>query len=976
MSKRHLVYESLKHQTEAVESILKVFKNITPTKRKNDFENPLLTIEKDIIDKNIKEVKEANGLNNLLENKKDEDVLVLDIHMETGTGKTYTYTKTMFELNEKFGVNKFILVVPTTPIKAGAINFLTSEASVQHFKTEYTGKKINCHIVESKKDIKKTKGRKNFPQAVKEFLTKDSFSRDEIQVLIINLHMINSKTIQNDIYDTTLFNIADTCIDGISQVKPVILIDEPHKFKSDNKTWKNIINFKPQLIIRYGATFDNEFYNLIYSLDSIKAFNQDLVKGISVNIQELDFGKNEKITLKSATSKEAIFSYIKEDGSKKELILGKGDEIHPSMIGISIERLSKGKVLLSNGQELLEKDAPSINPFSFSETLQEKMIKDSLYKHFELEEKYMNVTGGTPRIKPMSLFFIDKIGAYRNDNPEEESLRIYFEKTLKEILDEKIKALEECPWKDYLIYSRENLKDCHGGYFSKDNNSSDDEIEKELNLILHDKETLLNIDTPMRFIFSKWTLKEGWDNPNIFVICKLRGSGSETSKLQEVGRGLRIPVNEFYNRATNEEHYLHYFVDFTERDFVQTLQKEINDGKLESQTPSEIDDTLLSEIYNFEKSKGNKYESVDDVFMDLMTKKIINRHNEYLKDGYSKLKSEYPEIFNTLKPNKVMLSTNNKKQYITVRKENYLKFKNLWEELNKKIIIRYDFKNNIEIQQILNDIISTFEFQDLYVNNIESKSKKGRDITFETQESVPMEYSLGNSSTMSYKEFLLWLERNLNIPIQMLHEMFLFKYDKFGQNINNHLNLKTLIKFKSSYLEYMIKNAHSKLKVSYEEITTQIHPTKLTNSDGSLKNNIISNDFGVKKIDETTPDTYLYEEFFYDSEIEKENIQNKIKEVVVYAKIPKNSIKIPVVGGGSYSPDFAYIIKRENGEELNLIVESKGKTKTGLSVDEENKIKSAEILFSELYKKDIKIKFKEQLKTDKIRDIILQAKKD
>lgn len=976
MSKRHLVYESLDHQTEAVESILKVFKNITPKKREKDFQNPLLTIEKDIIAKNIKEVREANGLSNLLENKKDEDVLVLDIHMETGTGKTYTYTKTMFELNEKFGTNKFILIVPTAPIKAGAINFLNSESSIQHFKNEYMGKKINCHIVESKKNTKKTKGRKNFPQAIKEFLDKDSFVRDEIQVLVINMHMINSPTIQTEIYDTVLFNIADTCIDGISQVKPIILIDEPHKFKSDNKTWKNIMNFNPQLIIRYGATFDNEFYNLIYSLDSVKAFNQDLVKGISVNIQELDFGKNEKLTLKLATTKEAIFSYTKEDGSKKEIVIGKGQEIHPSMIGITIEVLTTKKVLLSNGQELEVKDRPSINPFSFSETLQEKMIKDALYKHFELEEKYMNVIGNTPRIKPMSLFFIDKIEAYRNDNPEEETLRIYFEKTLKEILDEKIKTLEKCPWKDYLIYSRENLKDCHGGYFSKDNNSSDDEIEKELNLILHDKETLLNIDTPMRFIFSKWTLKEGWDNPNIFVICKLRGSGSETSKLQEVGRGLRIPVNEFYNRATNEEHYLHYFVDFTERDFVQTLQKEINDGKLESQTPTEIDDILLSKIYDFEKSKGNKYESVDDIFVDLMTKKIINRHNEYLKDGYSKLKSEYPEIFNTLKPNKVMLSTDNKKQYITVRKENYLKFKSLWEELNKKIIIRYDFKSNIEIQQILNDIISTFEFQDLYVNSIESKSKKGKDITFEIQENVPMEYSSGNSSTMSYKEFLFWLEKNLNIPIQLLHEMFLFKYEKFGQNINNHLNLKTLIKFKSSYLEYMIKNAHSKLKVSYEEITTQIHPTKLTNSDGSLKNNIISNDFGVKKIDETTPDSYLYEEFFYDSEIEKENIQNKIKEVVVYAKIPKNSIKIPVVGGGSYSPDFAYIIKRENGEELNLIVESKGKTKTGLSADEENKIKSAEILFSELYKKDIKIKFKEQLKTDKIRDIILQAKKD
>lgn len=960
---KHLNFEKdLPHQSEAVKSVLGIFEDTDPNFTGKNHQNPSLIKEREIISKNIERLQKYNEFSSVpkkyTKHKSGEIIepLILDIHMETGTGKTYTYTKTMFELNKERGIFKFIVVVPTLSIKAGTVNFLKSEASKKHFRDIYN-KQINCLVVESKES---KKGKKNsFPQAIKEFITSDSFDKNSIQVLVINQGMINSKTIQEDKYDTTIFDRLHCCIQGIVDTNPVIIIDEPHKFKSDKKTWNNLMKFQPQFILRYGATFDDHFYDLIYSLDSVRAFNTDLIKGIIVEVEETDNGKNEKITLKSATSKEAVFNYVNDIKQNIEIRVGKGEHIHSSLPGLTVEKLQSKKILLSNGYEMKEK--MSLNPISYSESLQEQMMKKAIIRHFEIEEKYMK--DYSPRVKPMTLFFIDNIETYRSENKTEEKLRIYFEDTLKSVLKDKISKIEECSYKDYLRYSLANIDKCHGGYFSKDNSDSDEAVAEEIDEILHEKEKLLDIENPRRFIFSKWTLREGWDNPNVFIICKLRGSGSETNKLQEVGRGLRIPVNEFMNRVTDREHYLHYFVDFTEKDFVEKLKGEINNGKIVKTNLAVLSEELLKEIADTYKKEE------DEIFDELYADKIIDRKYNFSETGYETLKNRYPLVFETLKQNKVK-DIKEKKGAVHIRKEKYELFKKLWEELNSKIIIKYEFKNNEEFQTLLNKMILEVEFEESGIRTVSHKMKKDIEnskISFGVQEGIEMDKII--ISQLTYREFLLELEKKTNIPIQMLHNMFIHLINEEKININSYLNHSTIRKIQESYKKYLIENSFTKFSASYEKIDTAIHPTKITDSNGNIVLEAMSSDFGIFSEEEKANESYLYDEIYYDSDIERENIKNSIKDVVVFAKIPKNSIKIPVVGGGTYSPDFAYIIRFEDGkEELNLIIESKGKN--DLNNEEKMKIESARRLFNNYIDGSINIRFEEQLKNDKITRII------
>ncbi|MGL5123668.1 MAG: type III restriction-modification system endonuclease [Fusobacteriaceae bacterium] len=979
---KHLNFEyDLPHQTEAVNSVLNCFEETIKNYEREVYSNPIIINNREQININIEKIRQEKNLFSIPKKYKtklkngESEPLILDIHMETGTGKTYTYTKTIFELNKEKGINKFIIVVPTLSIKAGTVNFLTSSSSRRHFRDVYD-KNINCLIVQSKEG---KKGNKNyFPQEIKEFINKDLHDKNDINVLVINQGMINSKTVQEQKYDIEIFGKFSDCISGIAGTNPVIIIDEPHKFKENNKTWANILKFEPQLIIRYGATFDDNFYDLIHSLDSVKAFNDDLIKGIVVEIEESESGKNEKITLKSTTSKEAIFSYVNDLGKETSFSVGKGEQLHSSIIGLSIDELNTKRVLLSNGYEM--KIKASINPFSYSESIQEKLMKDSITKHFELEEKYMKDI--SPRIKPMTLFFIDNISSYRNENKNEEHLRIYFEQVLESFLKEKIKMLEKegykGEYKEYLEKSLADISKCHGGYFAKDNNDSDENVEKEINEILHDKEALLDIDNPRRFIFSKWTLREGWDNPNIFVICKLRGSGSDTNKLQEVGRGLRIPVNEYMYRVTDREHFLHYFVDFTEKDFVGKLVGEINNSKLVREDLTILSDEFIVKIAKLE----NK--TTDDIFDELRELKIIDRKSNFIKDGYLKLKEKYPELFDEVKSNKIIDQRKGKTpNYIHIRKEKYETFKKLWEELNSKVIIKYDFKNNNELQNILNEMIMGVEF---FENGITTsihtlkKGEDGKDVTFESQDSLyTQEVSV---NTLTYKEFLLELEKLINIPLNMLHQMFIYlsenKKTEVNTNIskrmdiNRYLNHSTIKKIKANYIKYMIENSYTKMKVNYEKVDTEVHPTKLTDNIGNPLSRISASDFGTTSSEKKAPNNYLYDEIFFDSEIERENIENSVRDITLFAKIPKNSIRIPVIGGGTYSPDFAYILRREDGkEDLNLIIESKGKEM--LNPEETMKIVCAEKLFKSYLGKDIKIKFDTQLRSDRIRDIIQKA---
>ena len=964
--------KNLAHQTQAVNSTVAVFEHLDIKNAvgiNKQFINPEFNLYSERYSRNIRRIQKQNNI----ESNTERNSNIIDIMMETGTGKTYTYTKTIFELNKKFGVFKFVIVIPTLSIKAGTIDFLKSDSAREHFKEQY-GKIIKLHIVESGKG---KKNKKNFmPPAVSGFVNAGNFEKDSIQVMIINAGMINSKTMQMH-FDKGLFEKYTLPFDAIRAVKPFLIIDEPHKFSQANKTWENIQKMQPQFILRYGATFPDktqkqknfltgkfekikikDYHNLIYTLSAVDSFNRNLVKGVIGHITEFETGKNAILRFLNSDGKEARFELF-ENGKKKVFKLTQKESLektHSEMSDLFIEKLNKNTVLLSNGLELKKGD--KINPYSYAQKLQEIMIEKAIKNHFEIEKFFLK---RDVKIKPITLFFIDNIDEYRNKDG-------YIKKAVEKRTEIEVKNLLETEtddfYKNYLAKALENLSLTHAGYFSKDNSGKDEAIEKEINEILHDKQALLDLDNPRRFIFSKWTLREGWDNPNIFQICKLRSSGSEISKLQEVGRGLRLPVNQYGNRVKDEEFYLNYFVDFTESDFVDKLVNEINEksGAISiDNIPEKFNEIMIKQIID-----QYDFEDENSLFKKLiMEEKVIDFAHNFLDGGFDYIKKNFPLIFEGVNSNKIRKATETKKK-INIRTEKYTELKALWEKLNEKVILEYKFDEENTFQTLLTDFFKE-QKKNFSVEGIkERKSKieiKNNKATAIEEVSV-LDNEITPVSTMKYSVFLKELARLLNINLKTIHHSFIDS----GIEINRYLNPTTIRIIKQNFDNFLMYNAIDKFSIEYLKVSNSVHPTKLTDQKGNILSEITASDIGVLHSDEKVADNYLFDELFYDSELEKDNIKQEIKEVVVFTKIPKNSIKIPVAGGKSYSPDFAYVLNFENGKKkLYFIVETKNLiNEKGLRKEEKQKIRHAEKFFAG----NIKIKFKTQFSKNKIADLI------
>jgi len=943
--------KNLQHQTQAVKSTVAVFGNLVVEKAKGvdkQFINPVLNIYdgNNTYPKNIIELQKLNNI----EGKANLNSSIIDIMMETGTGKTYTYTKTIFELNKNYSFFKFIVIVPTLSIKAGTINFLKSDSARAHFKEQY-GKTIKLHIVESKKG---GKNKKSFmPPAVNSFVNAGVYEKTSIQVMVINAGMINSETMRKS-FDKGIFDKHTVPFKAISAVNPFLIIDEPHKFSKANKTWENIQKMKPQFILRYGATF-KEYENLIYTLTAVGSFNRNLVKGVIGHITEFESGKNVIVKLNNTDGKEATFELL-EDKSKKTFKLTKKESlqrVHSAMEDLYVESLNKNKVILSNGIELSRGD--KLNPYSYAEKLQEIMIQKTIKGHFENEKQLLT---RSVKIKPITLFFIDNIEEYRNENGY---LRTTIERLIKVEVENLLKTEKNKFYKAYLEKTLQGISLTHGGYFSKDNSEKDEAIEKEINEILHDKQAILDLDNPRRFIFSKWTLREGWDNPNVFQICKLRSSGSDISKLQEVGRGLRLPVNEYGNRVKDEQFYLNYFVDFTEGDFVDKLVNEIN----EKSGAISIEDIPEKLSKNIIKKICELYETTeDDLFEILDGNNVATRSNKFKEGGFDFIKHTYPKIFEGVGSNKVRKSTDQKKQ-VSIRTEKYSQLKELWEKLNEKVILEYKFdkedtfkalfinflneqKGNFTIEGI-KERTAQIEITDNIAGVREEQAMYGNEIT-------PI-------STLKYSNFLKELAKTLNINIKTLNSSLI----ESNVDINQFLNIATVRIIKQKFENYLMYNAIDKFGIEYQKVSNEIHPTKFTDEKGNVLKEISASDVGVMYFENKVADNYLLDELFYDSELEKINIEQNLKEVVVFSKIPKNSIKIPVAGGKSYSPDFAYVLNYEDrSKKLYFIVETKNTNEESLRNEEKQKIRHAEKFFGDT----IKIKFRKQFSNKKIEDLI------
>jgi type III restriction enzyme len=461
-------------------------------------------------------------------------------------------------------------------------------------------------------------------------------------------------------------------------------------------------------------------------------------------------------------------------------------------------------------------------------------------------------------------------------------------------------------------------------------------------------------------------LREGWDNPNVFQICKLRSSGSETSKLQEVGRGLRLPVNEYGNRVKDETFHLNYFVDFSESDFVKKLADEINQKSgamsIETGYKSLNDATLITKIL---QKYPERFADENALLADLDGKGWIKRNNDFKEGGLEFVRKEFPLIFEGVNSNKVRNNTDSPKR-LTVRTEKYSELKALWEQLNQKVILAYQFENEAHFKTLLvsflrdnaanlsPEIVSQTRTQ-LAIENHQAQVKTSHSMTYGHDLCV---------STMKYSDFLQDLASKLIVNRTTLHHAIL----EAELPINDYLNPRTISLLQKNFQNYLMANAMSKFEIDYQTVNSQIHPTKLTDKNGNALETISVSDVGVLSGNEAVATNYFFEALYYDSDLEKRNITTDLEEVIVFTKIPKNSIKIPVAGGASYSPDFAYVLKFKNGEQkLNFIVESKG-------VDNENELRQEELYKIEhakrLFKDQVQIKFETQFKGDRMIDLI------
>ncbi len=957
----------LPHQEGAVNAVLSTLNDVAALSSDSPFErslrNPELDLNENVWVDNIMAVQARNGIDSSNMVFRDNRRRILDISMETGTGKTYTYAKTLFELNQHFGLSKFVVVVPSLSIKAGTVSFLRSDAAREHFRQDY-GVDMQVHVLESKKGNRK--GKTFMPPAVSQFVQAAHVGKQVIDILVVNAGMLNSPTME-DSFDVSLFEKYHTPMVALQSVKPVTIIDEPHKFPLTGKFWKSVLKLESQLIIRYGATFNNEYTNLIYELTAVDAFNENLVKGIVGHIESFKEGEGASVRLMNLDGAEATFE-LNENGKKKNIKLNKKDSlsiIHSAMSGLFVERLNKSTLVLSNGLELKKKD--TINPYSFSMTVQHKMMQQAVQKHFELERDYLT---RDVRIKPLTLFFIDDIQGYRAESHEiGGELKTEFENLLKAEIKHRLKTETDTFYCEYLKKSLADLSKVHGGYFSKDNSGADEKIVQEVEEILHDKETLLSLDNPRRFIFSKWTLREGWDNPNVFQICKLRSSGSQTSKLQEVGRGLRLPVNEHMARVKDESFDLHYYVDFTEADFVEQLIGEINEkSRVFGADQNVLTDELIDRIildYPLEKDQKTLVNKLGKAG-------IIDFGKEFIDNGFEQLKALYPNAFTGgLNKNKIRLG--DAEQKTSMRAGRYDELKALWERINQRVILEYNVKNESAFYDLLLEFFEQhkgdFEPQGSQTQNKRLKVKNGQAYFKEEQS---LDSKILPIASMPYKTFLLSLSESLSINIKTLHDVFfaLRKGSKTRIDINEYLSMNTIRLIKGRFDKFVLDNAINSVKISYHKVSNQIHPTKFTNVKGEPYNEVVASDLGVHFDDEEPASNYLFEQTFFDSPLEKENIIKGISEVTVFTKIPKNSIRIPVAGGYTYSPDFAYVVQHKDGrKQLNLIVETKDKDDRGLFIDEKKKIDHAEVFFNSL-QGDVEVKFQQQYAGKKMKDII------
>ncbi|GAA7832781.1 type III restriction-modification system endonuclease [Helicobacter pylori] len=957
-------FKRLDYQEKCLNQILGVFKGIDLREPENDAQriaNPVFEIGaiKDLLLENIENLRSKQKITQ--GSVGVEKSLNCDILMETGTGKTFCFLECVYALHKNYRLSKFIVLAPSNAIKLGVLKSV--EITREFFKSEYS-----AHL-ESYEEIRSFILASNHKCCVL-VMTFSAFNKEK--------NTINKTCLEN----INLFNGAKSYMQALASMRPIVIMDEPHRFLGD-KTKKYLEQLNALITLRFGATFKDDYNNLIYALDSKKAFDCALVKSISV----ASVGESQEyfLELKGVEKRngyEAAINYTNLEKKTQSVKIKKHDNLGvvtqiSALEDYIVENITKTEVRFLNGFNLL---LDQKEPFShLLEGDQEVMLKEAIKSHFEREEGLFK-----KGIKALCMVFISGVNSYLSENEKPAKLALLFEKLYQQELEEVLKKPLDENYRAYLERTKDNIQKVHGGYFAKSKKESDE--AQVIVLILKEKEKLLSFDSDLRFIFSQWALQEGWDNPNVMTICKLAPSHSNITKLQQIGRGLRLAVNDKGERITKEHadfdfvNELVVIVPQVEGDFVGAIQQEISEHSLIKQVFSgeelEKSGVVKKGYYGalLETLEGLGFgEKTDDENF-----KLTLNQNEFLEKEpeLERLKDEkyldLEKLKDFLKDRlvghfRVRNKNERKSEKIKINKENFKKFETLWDSLNHQARIAYAIDSESLIDEIVKNINSSFNVSSKIVSVTTHKRVEtmGNNATTEI-------FERESACVWSLHEFISALSNKVKLSFKSVAKV-LEKIDENKFELIKKNEQEGLRRLEELFLEIIYQNI--KDKISYQMRETTIKNRKndaFYDEKGEIREfldgGLVGDKYEIKN--SSAQEKCLYENFMQvESEIEKDTIEeSNDTKIIVFGKLPR--VKIPVGLNQTYSPDFGYVVEN-NDKKVLLVVETKGvENESELREEERRKISTAKKFFEALKKQGVNIEYKTKMNKDQLSALV------
>ncbi len=955
--------------------------NLTDSLNDTGFKNAKVVLDDAQVLNNIQQIQRANLI-------KPSDCLEgtynLTVEMETGVGKTYTYIKTMYELNKHYGWSKFIIVVPSIAIREGV--YKSFQITQDHFAEEY-GKKIRFFIYNSA----------HLNQI-------DQFASDNnINVMIINSQAFNAKGKDARRIDMKLDEFRSRKPrDILAKTNPILIIDEPQSVEGD-ATKEGLKKFNPLMTLRYSATHRKDrIFNMVYRLDAMEAYNKKLVKkiavkGISVSGQSGTDGylylANLNLSNTKAPTASLEFNIAGTSGIRKiTKIVNEGFNLYEHSCnleeykGYTVSRIDgrdntvefKNGIKISVGQVL--------GGTEDSDQIRRIQIRETIESHLE-RERQLFYKG----IKVLSLFFIDEVVKYK-DYAQSDEKGIYahmFEEEYQNILDHYMGELGD---NEYIKYLKNiSAHETHAGYFSIDKKSKhfiDGKIDKKeqssadtdaYDLIMKNKERLLDRKEHVRFIFSHSALKEGWDNPNVFQICTLKKSGAEVRKRQEVGRGLRIAVNQNGERMdtsvlgedVHNINILTVIANESYNDFAKGLQKEL--AEIITDRPKKVSVSLFNG--KTLKDKDGNVQTIDENLATSIYEGLIC--NGYIKAG--ELTDKYYEAKKTgtlVMPDEVkdssdgvvrildmiydvkgMMPEDARKNDINIKvNEKALakqEFINLWKRINVKSIYAVDFEGKELVEKSV-DALN----RNLRVSSIRVEIKTG------TMKSIKSKQDLFDGVAFETKANQVKTEKITAVGTSIKYDLIGKLVDETGltretiTHILKGINKEVFEQFQTNPEEFIIKAGNLINEQKATLIIQHISYSRIDEGEDKEYDTSIFTEptlkgrFGLNTI---ATEKHIYDHLLYDSKIEKDFAEalEQAQNVVVYAKLPKGFyISTPV---GKYNPDWAIAFDKEDIKHIYFVAETKGSMSSlELRDIEKAKIACAKKHFSAISNNEVK----------------------